>query len=224
MPSLIDKIAAKELMAARFGPDFIIPTLATFESEKEIDFDALCYPCVIKANHGSGINFFLKRRPADEKRIRRELRSYLRRSYDALYEEWAYSMIHRRFLVEPFIEEGAHGLVDYKFHTFSGKVFAVQVDVDRYTGHRRCIFDRNWVKMPVEYCYAQPSYAVLPPAGLPEMLRYAEQIGDDFSYVRVDLYEIAGQVKFGEVTFYPEAGLGNFSPPEFDQIFGEQWL
>jgi len=43
------------------------------------------------------------------------------------------------------------------------------------------------------------------------MLRYAEQIGEDFSYVRVDLYEIAGQVKFGEVTFYPEAGLGVFN-------------
>jgi hypothetical protein len=40
----------------------------------------------------------------------------------------------------------------------------------------------------------------------------------------VDLYEIAGQVKFGEVTFYPEAGLGVFNPPEFDQIFGAQWL
>jgi len=91
LPPLIVKIVAKELMAARFGPDFIIPTLATFESEKEVDFDALRYPCVVKANHGSGINFFLKQRPVDEKRIRQELRNFLHRSYDVLYEEWAYS-------------------------------------------------------------------------------------------------------------------------------------
>lgn len=224
LPPLIDKIVAKELMAARFGPDFIIPTLATFESEKEVDFDALRYPCVVKANHGSGINFFLKQRPVDEKRIRQELRNFLHRSYDVLYEEWAYSKIHRRLLAEPLIEGGAHGLVDYKFHTFGGRVFAIQVDVDRYIGHRRCLFNPNWVKMPVEYYYPQPSYTIPQPAMLPSMLRYAEQIGEDFSYVRVDLYEIAGQVKFGEVTFYPEAGLGVFNPPEFDQIFGAQWL
>ena len=80
LPPLIVKIVAKELMAARFGPDFIIPTLATFESEKEVDFDALRYPCVVKANHGSVINFFLKQRPVDEKRIRQELRNFLHRS------------------------------------------------------------------------------------------------------------------------------------------------
>ena len=30
IPPLVDKIAAKEQMAARFGQDFIIPTLAAF--------------------------------------------------------------------------------------------------------------------------------------------------------------------------------------------------
>jgi hypothetical protein len=54
------------------------------------------------------------------------------------------------------------------------------------------------------------------------MLRYAEQIGEDFSYVRVDLYEISGCVKFGEMTFYPGAGLERLSP-EFDELLGMQW-
>ena len=56
------------------------------------------------------------------------------------------------------------------------------------------------------------------------MIRCAEQIGEGFSYVRVDLYEIEGKVKFGEATFYPGAGLEVFKPREFDAIFGEQWL
>jgi hypothetical protein len=141
MSPLIDKIVAKEKMAARFGQDFIIPTLATFESEKEIDFGALPYPCVVKANHGSGMNIFLKQKPLDEKKVRRQLLSFLRHDHYKTSEEWAYSQIHKRLLVEPFIEGGEHGLVDYKFHTFGGRVFAIQVDVDRYTNHGRCFFD-----------------------------------------------------------------------------------
>ena len=50
------------------------------------------------------------------------------------------------------------------------------------------------------------------------MLNYAQQIGTSFSYIRVDLYEIAGKAKFGEVTFYPGAGLEAFKPKEFDEL------
>jgi hypothetical protein len=57
------------------------------------------------------------------------------------------------------------------------------------------------------------------------MFRYAEQIGKGFSYIRVDLYQVQGRVKFSEVTFYPGAGiLETFNPPEFDEIFGAQWV
>ena len=63
-------------------------------------------------------------------------------------EEWAYFRIRPRLLVEPLIDGGEHGLVDYKFHTFGGRVYAIQVDIDRYTDHRRCFFDADWVKIP----------------------------------------------------------------------------
>jgi hypothetical protein len=50
-------------------------------------------------------------------------------------------------------------------------------------------------------------------------------IGAEFSYVRVDLYEIGGVVKFSELTFYPGAGIQEtFDPPEYDEIFGAQWV
>ncbi|GHV11249.1 hypothetical protein AGMMS49938_01580 [Fibrobacterales bacterium] len=32
-----------------------------------------------------------------------------------------------------------------------------------------------------------------------------------------------GGILFGELTFYPESGLGKFNPTETDQLFGE-WL
>jgi len=221
---MVDKIAAKEQMASRFGRDFIIPTLATFSTEAEVDFAALPYPCVIKPNHASGFNVFLKERAADEGSVRRKLGRLLRYRHERSAEEWAYSQIPPRLLVEPFIEGGEHGLVDYKFHTFAGRVFSVQVDMARYTDHRRSFFDPQWKPMPFELLYPRADYKISPPSTLEEMIRCAEQIGEGFSYVRVDLYEIEGKVKFGEATFYPGAGLEVFKPREFDAIFGEQWL
>ena len=56
------------------------------------------------------------------------------------------------------------------------------------------------------------------------MLELAESIGRDFSYVRVDLYQIEGRTRFGELTFYTGAGNDRFEPPEWDAIFGQQWV
>jgi hypothetical protein len=224
IPPLVDKIAAKGLMASRFGSDFVIPTLATFESAADVDFAAFKYPCVVKPNHASGFNAFLKERPVDENKMRRKLARLVRYRHERASEEWAYSQIAPRLLLEPWIEDGEHGLVDYKFHTFSGKVFSIQVDLDRHTDHRRCFYDPAWNRISLELLYPKASYDIPPPLALEQMLRYAEQIGEGFSYVRVDLYEVAGRVKFGEVTFYPGAGLEAFNPPEFDLIFGAQWV
>jgi hypothetical protein len=223
MPLLIDKISAKEQMAERFGKEFVIPTLASFESEAEIDFEVLAYPCVFKANHGSDMNVFLESRPLDEGKVRRGLRGFMRRKHHESSEEWAYSRVRPRLLAEPFIASGEHGLIDYKFHTFDGKVFAIQVDVDRFTDHKRCFFDTAWKRMPVELLYPRANFEIPPPEGLQQMLTYASQIGLGFEYVRVDLYEVDGKIKFGEATFYPGAGIEQFKPQEYDRIFGAQW-
>jgi TupA-like ATPgrasp len=228
IPSLVDKITAKEKMASRFGTDFIIPTLATFDREAEIDFAVLPYPCVVKPNRASGFNVFLGERPEKERKVRRRLGRLLRYRHERASEEWAYSQIAPRLLVEPWvvesgIEGGEHGLVDYKFHTFSGQVFSIQVDVDRYAHHRRNFFDPSWTPMQFELLYPRAAHEIPRPVALKEMLRYAAQIGEGFAYVRVDLYEVAGKAKFGEVTFYPGAGLEVFNPPEFDAVFGALW-
>jgi hypothetical protein len=224
MPPLVDKIVAKEIMANRFGADFIIPTLAVFDNEVEVDFASLPYPCVIKANNGSGMHVFLAEQPENEKKIRRTLRRILQYKHFAVTEEWAYSQVKPRLLVEPLINGGEHGLVDYKFQTFNGKVFAIQVDLDRYTNHRRCLMSPTWEKMPVVMTFPFCFDEIEKPSRLQDMLHYAERIGEGFSYVRVDLYEINGTVKFGETTFYPGGGLlETFDPPEFEQLLGDLW-
>lgn len=55
------------------------------------------------------------------------------------------------------------------------------------------------------------------------MLWIAERLGQEFTYVRVDMYEVDGQPYVGELTFTPTAGFHRFDPPETDLILGRLW-
>lgn len=40
------------------------------------------------------------------------------------------------------------------------------------------------------------------------MIVCAEKLAENIPFVRVDFYDVNGQVYFGEITFYPASGLG----------------
>ena len=109
--------------------------------------------------------------------------------------------------------------MDYKIYVFGGHAVLVQVHLDRGRNHRWTLYDRAWtqVSMPDE----PPSPA---PANLDRMLAAAETLARPFDFARIDFYEIDGQPKFGEVTFYPGSGLDPFDPPELDRHIGALWL
>ena len=68
-------------------------------------------------------------------------------------------------------------------------------------------------------------YEVIPtrPSGLEEMLEIAGILGKDFRYVRVDLYNLDGQIRFGEMTFTPASGYGKWNSNEQDDLVGS-WI
>jgi hypothetical protein len=140
--------------------------------------------------------------------------------------EWAYSQVPRKILVEPYFEtpEG-HTIPDYKFHVFGGVVYAIQMVIDRFKSYRINFYDRDWKLLDIRHYGNRPGSdgTIPPPARLPDMIKLAEALGKDFPYVRVDLYEINQEIKFGELTFYTTSGFDRFDPPEWDYKFGQQW-
>ena len=142
-----------------------------------------------------------------------------RRAYGLWLDEWAYRDLPRGYIVEPFLGSGDRLPVDYKIYVFGGHAVLVQVHLDRGRNHRWTLYDRAWtqVSMPDE----PPSPA---PANLDRMLAAAETLARPFDFARIDFYEIDGQPKFGEVTFYPGSGLDPFDPPELDRHIGALWL
>jgi len=230
LPDLVDKIRVKEIMAERFGSDFIIPTLHVYNSIEELDFSQPPLsqpPYVIKVNHSSDMNIFVRAgvRLPNARAIKKKLAGFLKFDHAALAQEWAYAKVQRKIFVEPLIETPEGYLPDYRFHVFAGTAYAIETIVDIYGRNRKeNMYDKEWQLLNVVHGQYPKYKKPLPrPLLLDEMIRLAETIGKDFSYVRVDLYQIGGAVKFGELTFYPGAGHERFNPPEWDYKFGQQW-
>ena len=111
---------------------------------------------------------------------------------------------------------------DYKFHCFGEEIF-VQVDTDRFTNHTRTIFNDKWEKMPFEILYKNPNYTPQKPKNFESMSNIAMDLGSVFGGVRVDLYNIDGATKVGEITFTHGGGTEAFNPKEWDKKLGDLW-
>ena len=117
-------------------------------------------------------------------------------------------------------------LVDYKFFCFNGKVHYVYGICDRKVGvsAQFGIYDREFNKLDVDRCDERHQEVALPkPQKYERMVEVAERLSEGFPHVRVDLYNVMGQIYFGELTFYDGSGYMKFSPDSFDFEMGEKF-
>ena len=224
-PIFADKIAVKAEIAKLIGAQHVIETLWVGSNAEDIPFDSLAPPYVIKVNHSSGGNIFI-RTAQDIKRdeIVASMREQLGFPHGHLFREWGYSGIPHKVMVERMVEmPGDDVPEDYRFYTYHGRVHFIQLDRDRFRDHKRNFCDREWNLLPVKRECPPISEPVSRPVNLGQMINLAEKIGAQFDFVRVDLYSPPQGILFGEVTFYPSAGLGLLIPKEWDNKFGEPW-
>ena len=114
--------------------------------------------------------------------------------------------------------------VDYKLWTFGGKVQMVVAGTDRDNGLKYAMFDTNWDRLPLKLAaYPSDPRPIPKHASLGRMIEAAEILAEDPQFVRIDFYEVDNVPKFGEMTFYPGAGLDTFDPPEWDLKLGKLW-
>jgi hypothetical protein len=220
-----DKIAVKAEIAKLIGEQHIIETLWVGSNPEDIPFDSLKPPYVIKVNHSCGGNVFI-RTARDIKRdeIIATMREQLRFSHAHRFREWGYSGISPKVMVERMIEMPDGDVPeDYKFFVYYGRVHFIELDCDRFRGHKENLYDREWNLLPARYERPPISKPVSKPVNLGEMINLAEKIGAQFDFVRVDLYSPPQGIFFGEVTFYPGAGISRFFPKDGDNTFGDPW-
>ena len=219
---LVDKYAVRDFVRERIGEDYLIPLLGVYEHADDILFKQLPARFAIKATHGSGWNLLcFDKDQYDWELAQRKIAHWLNLNFFQVGREWAYREVPPRIICEELIDDGnGQSPPDYKFFCFHGEPQLIQVDLNRFSGHQRNLYDTQWNLMPVEFEYPVGNPEPRAPANIGEMMDVAKLLSDGFPFVRVDLYSTQGKIYFGEMTFFPEKGVGRFRPYRFDEEFG----
>lgn len=224
LPIMVDKVRVKDFVSERLGPDWVTPTIwhgPELPARADHDWPL---PFVIKVNHVSGGNFFVRTpEECDWPTIENAVNALLSRPYEPHTVQWAYNSIPRQALVEPYIGDVAAAPVDYKLFVFHGRVEFIEVDTDRATQHKRAFYDRAWKLQPFALQYPLETRPIPRPKSLNEMIAAAELLAGAAPFLRIDFYEISGQPLFGEISQFPDGGMGRFDPPAYDKVLGDLW-
>jgi len=214
-----DKLAMRAYAAA-ICPQLRMPPIV-WSGTDVAEFAAADLPAkwVLKPNHGTLRVHIGTGRP-DLADLRRITAGWLDEPLFRQRGEWVYSQARRLLLAEAFLGSGEPP-ADLKFLVFGGRVELVQVDTGRFGDHRRRLYTGDWAPVDVDEAVA-PGPVTPPPASLPRLLAVAEALGAAFDFVRVDLYDVDGEVWFSELTAYPGGGLDRFDPV-LDERLGVAW-
>ena len=108
---------------------------------------------------------------------------------------------------------------------FEGEPKLIQVDFDRFTKHKKNIYDTEWKFLNISINYPNaPDHPIDKPQALDEMLALARKLSKGIHFLRTDFYCIGDKLYFGELTFYPGSGIMWFDPEEYNDKLGEMIL
>ena len=163
---------------------------------------------IIKCNHGSGWNIrFERKKLKDAIYIFDKIKEWISLNYAYVTGyEWQYEQITPGIIIQPDYGQ----LKDWMFWCENGEIKYVQTA--RKLGKNLEEFftftDADGNK-PDAYIGVEPMRFYMLESEkviLEKMKPIAKTLASDFKFVRVDLYYINGQVKFGELTFSPCSG------------------
>ncbi len=221
---MVDKYLSKKYVAKIIGESHIIPTLGVWDSFDEIDFNNLPNSYVLKCTHDSGGLVICRNNDIDKEAARKKIQNSLKNNYYYLFREWPYKNVKPRIIAEKYMENNGGSLVDYKFYCFNGepRFLYVSTGLENHKTARISFINMDWTFASykrVDY----KEFDVLPekPKTFDEMVTIARKLSTGFKFLRVDLYEINGEVYFSELTFSPNSGCMVFKDPSSDVEIGK---
>ena len=235
MIQCVDKYDVREYVKSKGYESILIPCYGVFDSPDDINWDNLPNQFVMKdtlGGGGSSVIIVKDKSSANIIELKKKASSWT--AIDAHKRgggrEWPYySGKNHRIIIEQYLEsdESKGGLTDYKFFCFNGKPTWIYVMADRSLGNGVGvgIFDENYNKQEALRADERPLTRVIEkPLSFDLMKEISSKLSEEFPEARVDLYDVNGEVKFGEITFYDGSGYMTFIPDSFDAKFGEEFI
>ena len=221
--TMVDKYEVKKYVADIIGKEHIIPTIGIYDKFDDINFDKLPNKFVIKCTHDSGgLVICNNKAKLNLKSTRKTINNCLRKNFYWAGREWPYKNVKPRILIEQYMEDPKEkDLKDYKFFCFDGKIGIVLVCTNRPVELEETWLDENFNVIDLREGGHRNRTDLRKPAKFDQMKRVATKLSKNVPHVRVDLYEIKGQVYFGELTFFPAGGLEQFDDESWNDKLGK---
>lgn len=220
---LADKLAVRPYVRERVGEHRLSKLLWQGTDPTLIPFDDLPDRYVIKANHGCGFVVLVAGTPPDRGAVIRKASGWLTTNLYWVAREYQYFHIPPRLFVEEYLAnaDGSEALV-YRFWCFHG--VPALVAVTNFAQTINPYYDLDWNQLDFTASGRILDRPRFPrPVNFDDMVDVAVRLSKDFDFVRVDLYSVDNQVRFGELTFTPGAGFTHINPKDWDLKLGRLW-
>lgn len=215
---LADKYAVRKFIEEKGYKQYLVPLLGVWENANEIDFSTLPDSFVLKTNNGAGTVMVVEDKTLiDQRTVRAQLNKWLKNKFGLKRAEPHYLRIKPLIIAESLLRDESgisSSLVDYKIWCFDGKAFGTKVFYNRHRFEADIEwYDRDWNYRPEKLVFTKDKRdgggKINKPKNYEQMISFAEDLSKGFPQVRVDLYNIDGQIYFGEMTFTASGGYHN---------------
>lgn len=223
LTTMADKYAVKELVSQIIGEEYVVPCYGVYESIDEIDFSLLPDKFVIKATHDSSGALVCKDKSnLDIESVRAKYAKILKRNWYYSSREWVYKNIPPRIIVDQYLDDGRQGeLQDYKFWCFNGVPTYMYI-TNKGASIFENFYDMDFNPVNIDHGFPRTSPEYEKSDGFELMKELACKLSQGLPFVRVDFFDVAGKIYFGEFTFYDWAGLKPFANEKWDRALGDK--
>lgn len=195
-----DKFLLKKHLCEEKCKELSLPTIQVIDSINET---LLNYNnCIIKCNHGSGMNILVKDKIQNRDLI--ILDNWLKMDYSMrCFEPW-YHYIKPKIIIEPIIKN----IKDIEVFCFNGEPLFYQYGTvhENYSNY----YDLKWnfIKEISRKVCKNDSIKIDPrPKKLDEIYYYSKKLSKPFKFVRVDFIFNENELYCNELTFCPGGGF-----------------
>ncbi|BCE00394.1 ATP-grasp fold amidoligase family protein [Marinicellulosiphila megalodicopiae] len=225
-----DKLLVRQYVKDKIGEQYLIPLLYSGDNISISTLKSIESDYVVKTTHDSGgLCVVDKNKTNNYQQIKQILDRSLAHDFGKQVTEPWYSKIEPKIIVEKMLKGKDGGVPkDFKFHVYTknGKQkIILNVDYDRFTDeHSRTYYDEELNILPFTWSCEKNYFKELKEvANYQQMLSLVKKLAEDFDYVRVDLYNVDGQIYFGELTFAPGSGFEPYCDKKYDFMLGDYW-
>lgn len=222
LKTLVDKYEVRNYVKEKIGEEYLIPLVGVYSDPSEVNLNMLPEKFALKLTSGAQHNLICTdKNLLDWNKASIKINQWLKLNPYKRTREWPYKDLPSRFVIEEYVEDSKGETMDYKFWCFNGEPKAVQIHTNRFSNHKKGMFNIEFDEQILDYGRETIDEVVEKPENYQKMIEIAKVLSKGFPFVRIDLYNLDGKIYFGEITFYPANCNGKIRPIKYEKIFGD---